>query len=410
LTRLRRVLPAIAAAVLSLAASGWAGPRPAEDCLVCHADKDLKSSRGRSVFVDQAAAEASIHGQIGLTCSDCHTDLKAVKDFPHAETLKPVDCASCHSEAAAKVGTSVHRAAPASPNAPAVGCKDCHGSHAIRGKDDAQSSVYALNIPETCESCHLERVKTKNGRAFIEQYNGSVHYQALAKKGLSQAATCVTCHGGHDVLPAASPESRVARKSVIRTCGRCHVGIERGYLEGVHGKDYVKGLKDVPVCTDCHGEHGIQAKDDLTSLVYATRVAGVCARCHDDERLARQYGFLTSRLKTYSNSFHGTASKFGETKVANCASCHGFHDIRTSTDPKSSIHPANLAVTCGRCHPGAGANFAKGKIHVVSERKEAKGAYLAKVFYLAAIGGLISAFLIFIAADIYRRARTRWHR
>ena len=80
----------------------------------------------------------------------------------------------------------------------------------------------------------------------------SVHFRALSKAGLSFAATCVSCHGGHDVRPVDDPGAKVARPSIIKTCGACHAGIERDYLEGVHGKAYVKGIGDVPVCTDCH--------------------------------------------------------------------------------------------------------------------------------------------------------------
>jgi len=212
----------------------------------------------------------------------------------------------------------------------------------------------------------------------------------------------------HDVKAMGDPQSRVARKAIIRTCGRCHVGIEKNYLEGVHGKDYLKGSKDVPVCTDCHSEHAILAPTDLSSRVYATKVAQVCSRCHDDERLARQYGLLTSRLKSYSDSYHGTASKFGETRVANCASCHGFHDIRTSVDPKSPINAGNLAKTCGQCHPGAGTNFAKGKIHVVSTATENKSGHVIKIAYIVLIAGLISVFVLFILADLFHRIRSRW--
>jgi hypothetical protein len=141
--------------------------------------------------------------------------------------------------------------------------------------------------------------------------------------------------------------------------------------------------------------------------VYTTKVAEVCSRCHDDEALSRQYGFITARLKTYTNSFHGTASKFGETRVANCASCHGFHDIRPSTDSKSMIHPDNLPETCGNCHPGAGANFAKGKIHVVSEKATNKWAYFVKTFYIILIVGIVFVFLAFISVDILHRVVLR---
>ena len=70
-------------------------------------------------------------------------------------------------------------------------------------------------------------------------------------------------------------------------------------------------------------------------------------------------------------------------------------------------NPANMSKTCGKCHAGAGANFAKGKVHVISEKTERRGAYVAKIIYMSIIGGMVSIFLIFIAADLYRRKRKR---
>jgi hypothetical protein len=182
------------------------------------------------------------------------------------------------------------------------------------------------------------------------------------------------------------------------------VGIEKDYLEGVHGQDYLKENPDVLVCTDCHSEHGITSPQELSSRVYATKVAEVCSHCNDDDFLARQYGFITSRLKTYTGSIHGTASRFGETRVGNCASCHGFHGVRYSTDPKSPIHHDNLPQTCGKCHLGAGAHFAEGKIHVISERASNKWAYFIKMFYILLITGIILVFLLFITSDLFHRS------
>ncbi|MDH4196711.1 MAG: cytochrome c3 family protein [Candidatus Aminicenantes bacterium] len=378
-----------------------------DDCLTCHGDPELNRADGTSLYFDQDKAQGSSHGQAGLSCVDCHTDLKATTDFPHAEKLRPVVCAACHEDIYQEIKASVHDGLE-KKQVP-VGCKDCHGTHDIRPADDFESSVSPLNLPETCEKCHAEKVKTPRGGEFIRQYEASAHFQGLMKSGLTLSANCSHCHGVHDILPTKDPASRVARSNIIRTCGRCHVGIEKSYREGVHGKAYVKGSGDVPVCTDCHSEHDIRAPEDLGSRVYATKVAAICVRCHDDERLGRLYGFLTSRLKTYFGSYHGTASKFGETRVANCASCHGFHDIRDSSDPDSSINPANLPKTCGTCHTGAGANFAKGKIHETpAEMSGNRWAQAVKVFYIALIAVLISAFLLFIAADLFRKVRLKW--
>jgi predicted CXXCH cytochrome family protein len=379
-----------------------------DECLACHGDNTLKAGDGRSLFVGAEALSLSAHGQAGLGCIDCHADLKRVKDFPHAEKLKPVDCAACHEKPAAEVKASIHSPDRKSQDRPVPSCPDCHGTHDIRAKDDFESSVFPINLPHTCEKCHEGRVKTERGAEFIKAYEASVHFHALEKSGLTLSANCTDCHGSHGIRDVHDPASRVARGNIIHTCGRCHVGIERDYLEGVHGKDYAKGIKDVPVCTDCHSEHNILSPQDLRSSVYATNVATVCARCHDDEILSRQYGFTTSRLKSYYSSFHGTASKFGETRVANCASCHGFHAIRPSLDPRSPINPANLARTCGQCHAGAGRNFGRGKIHVVSQKESNRGAHLVKTFYLILITVVISVALIFIAADFFHRLSLKW--
>jgi predicted CXXCH cytochrome family protein len=397
------------AAVLGAAAPAFAGQSD-DDCLTCHGDSGLKTGQGRSVYVDKSVFGASIHGEAGMACVDCHADLKKLTDFPHAAKLKPVDCASCHEQASAQIRGSVHGRPHSGDNPIIVRCQDCHGTHDIRPAKDTLSHTSPMNIPDTCLGCHLERVQTKRGPGFAARYKESDHYRALSKAGLSLSATCLSCHGGHSVRPVDDPESKVSRRNIIKTCGTCHAGIERDYLEGVHGKDYIKGIKDVPVCTDCHSEHDIRSPESLDSGVYATKVAAVCSRCHDNEALARQYGLLTSRLKTFSASYHGTASKFGEVKVANCSSCHGHHGIRPSSDPLSSINPANLAATCGTCHPGAGANFSKGKIHVISEKTDNRWAYTVKIVYVIVIAGLISVFLAFIVADLYRRMRIRWKR
>ena len=50
----------------------------------------------------------------------------------------------------------------------------------------------------------------------------------------------------------------------------------------------------------------------------------------------------------------------GSVTAANCASCHGAHEILPSSDPRSMINPKNLEKTCGQCHPGIGSQVAQG--------------------------------------------------
>src|SRR5512140_3137970 len=71
-------------------------PKPPanEDCLACHGDKDAKRADNTSIYVDAKAFEASKHGP--MNCVDCHADLATLKEFPHPDKLKKVDCATCH--------------------------------------------------------------------------------------------------------------------------------------------------------------------------------------------------------------------------------------------------------------------------------------------------------------------------
>ena len=378
-----------------------------EDCLACHEDKDLKSEAGKTMSVDRSGFESSIHGQAGISCLDCHADLRKAQDYPHESPLQPVACGQCHEAALQQFASSIHQAANEKKTSRiTVGCKDCHGDHEIKPKGDFDSPTFALNLPATCEKCHLVKVPSKKGAGFIGGYNESAHFKALEKSGLTMSANCSHCHGAHDIKGVADPRSLVSRKNIVKTCGACHVGIQKGYLEGVHGLDYVKGIKDVPVCTDCHSEHDILSPEDINSKVYSTKVAQICSRCHDDMALSRQYGFLTSRLKTYNESFHGTAARFGETRVANCASCHGFHEIRASSDPKSTIRKENLPATCGQCHPGASRHFAEGRVHSAPDQIDAakyKTSHVVKNVYLFVIAAIIAIMLVFIAADFLRR-------
>jgi hypothetical protein len=105
------------------------------------------------------------------------------------------------------------------------------------------------------------------------------------------------------------------------------------------------------------------------------------------------------------DSFHGVALEYGMTTVANCASCHGFHGILPASDPASSVNKANLPKTCGKCHPNAGVNFAKGNVHVEVTPQKALGVFTVRVFYTIFIGTLVILFVLHIAMDLLGRRR-----
>ena len=137
-----------------------------EQCLMCHEDQSLKDQGGRSVFVKKELVENSIHGRSGLSCVSCHADLETAKDFPHAEKLAKVNCASCHGETQKQFDTSVHAGAKVGTETQAVSCVSCHGYHDVVESKEVRSKTHPLNQPETCGTCHFSRVNGKEARAL----------------------------------------------------------------------------------------------------------------------------------------------------------------------------------------------------------------------------------------------------
>jgi len=379
-----------------------------EACLACHGQAGMKSEKGVDISIRPEKHAASVHGVLG--CKDCHT---GIKNFPHPATISKVQCASCHADQAAEAAKSVHaalgetacaschgnvheigaatKAQPAKcsechaeevkelaesihgratkagdPDAPT--CSSCHGSvHQIQASGEATSAVAKRNQPAACAKCHanpgfLSRHKIPILRP-VEQYLQSVHGRAvLAGK---DAATCADCHGIHGILPARDMRSRVSHWNVAETCGTCHKEIAKTFLESVHGQAIKAGVQDAPDCTDCHGEHLILESKNPASPVNGAHVsADTCGRCHGDARLARRYDLPADRVPSYAESFHGLAKREGSLTAANCASCHGIHNIFRSNDPRSTVNAANLAKTCGQCHSGVNEKFAIGPVHV----------------------------------------------
>lgn len=144
------------AGLLTVVAVALSTPLPQEDatCLHCHASSRLKSESGRTVYVDRDVYNASIHGQAGVTCIDCHRDLKDIEALPHPKNLADVRCADCHTKYARARTADVHGTWSPKLAAKPVRCADCHGRHDILPSSDPSSRVSPANRPATCGRCH----------------------------------------------------------------------------------------------------------------------------------------------------------------------------------------------------------------------------------------------------------------
>jgi len=283
-------------------------------------------------------------------------------------------------------------------------CSSCH--------DVAQKMEKRAHAPLACGTCHEKHEEYPHPEGIAKPVCATCHQEVAAeharsihgeeiRKGNTAAPECGTCHGAAHEIPGT--KSAAFRATVPGTCGTCHSDIAAEYQASVHGKAVANGAMQAPVCTDCHGEHSILRPSNAASPVNSRNIRDTCGGCHGDVRLARKFGFPPDRLVSFDASFHGLAAQSGSQTVANCASCHGVHNILPSADPKSTVNAKNLAATCGRCHPGAGQRFAIGPVHFTEARTEPAAVGWVRRFYLWIIPITIGLMLLHNAGDWARK-------
>ncbi len=150
---------------------------------------------------------------------------------------------------------------------------------------------------------------------------------------ISPIDNCVSCHEilGDERLagPVAAYRADVHAASGF-ACSACHGG--DASLAGLEGMDPAKGFVGRP---------------------RAQQIPQLCGRCHSDARFMRRYNpaIRVDQAAEYVTSVHGQRLiELQDPNVATCVSCHPAHAIKPPTDPQSSVHPLQVARTCGACH------------------------------------------------------------
>jgi cytochrome b subunit of formate dehydrogenase len=321
-----------------------------------------------------------------------------------AAEIKDSECLDCHSDktmtATNASGKAVSLLADPATLRGSVhhtnSCASCHSDITSKHPDDNLTAK-----PVDCARCHLD-----SSRSYTASVHGVAHREGTNAGGHS-APVCADCHGSHGVLPTSSPDSPLNFANLAKTCGQCHVQEARDVTESVHGQSVAAGRRDAATCTDCHSEHKIEGLRGSSPLKISREI---CSKCHASERLNTKYNLPSDRVKTFFASYHGLAAQNGSTRAANCGSCHGYHLVLGSADPRSSIYKDNLVATCGKCHDGASANFAQSKIHVDPEAGAAKAQVGEKInwwvrkIYLGMIFGVIGLMAIHNSLIFGRKA------
>ncbi len=377
-----------------------------DTCLMCHEDpdltKDLGNGKTESMFVELEQFKKSIHGD--MDCTDCHQDLAGVEDFPHKSNLQPVDCGMCHSDVVEQYQKSYHYQVTQLGNKNAPNCITCHGKHDILPTTNSMSPINKRNIYKLCGMCHGSENQLNENVILprvIENYSESVHSQAIAEGNL-KAAACTDCHGTHDLRGAGDPNSGINRWRIPDTCGKCHTKIHDEYLASIHGEAFRMGISQSPICTDCHGEHGIQGRDSKTSATFdKEKIQTLCLECHKDPRILAKFGSQLGIGVEFVDSYHGLSLQLDNERAATCISCHGDHLILPARNKLSTIAPDNVVKTCAKCHKGASETFARSYTHETADAQ--KNAIVGTVedlyiwLILLTIGGMLLHNLIIFA-------------
>jgi predicted CXXCH cytochrome family protein len=214
---------------------------------------------------------------------------------------------------------------------------------------------------DQCLTCHQTI-----GDSPSSLFKHDIHF----KKGVS----CADCHGGNPHLE--DMDKAMDRKAgfkgvpkgddISRTCAGCHSDAEhmkkygstiptnqfQNLLASVHGKLSITGKEHIVQCITCHGAHGIVSVKDPRSPVYPLNIVKTCTQCHANATFMRKYNpsLPVDQLDKYRTSVHGMRNATGDSKVAECASCHGSHDILSAKDVRSKVYSVNLPSTCATCH------------------------------------------------------------
>ena len=369
-------------------------------------------------------------------CLECHSDKDLTKDLPGGKQVslfvdEKVRQSSVHADLA---------------------CADCHEDLKAEHPDDAKPAK-----PVNCASCHEEQAKV---------YAAGIHSASRAM-GSSGAASCTSCHGTHDILPASNPHSPTYKLNLSQTCGKCHNNakiteeyrmrfpeVATHYEDSIHGRGLSKkGLIVAPSCNDCHGSHDIKRSVDRSAPVNKANVATTCGKCHvgiEEIYNNSVHGQLLAKgdpngpvctdchtahdienpgsvhfkqvsdarcgkchaesLEGYHDTYHGKAMALGRPNVASdvaaCYDCHGIHNILPVNNPESTLSKGKIQGTCAKCHPGATVGFTQYLPHA-NPMDSSKDPVLHITFILMT-GLLLCVFTFFGAHTLLWLARSVW--
>jgi uncharacterized protein with PIN domain len=295
----------------------------------------------------------SIHGEgllhkgliVSATCASCHT---AHMILPHTDARSSIarrniaaTCTKCHAQIEAVHRKVIQGQLWEKEEHVLPACPDCHQPHKVR------KVFYSQGMSDgDCLRCHENPAlkSSLDGRSLTVKY-GELKSSRHAK------VSCSQCHSQVNASRRRACETITERVD----CANCHAEVGQQYQKSMHGLLLAKNDPNAPTCKECHGGHGVMGKKDPASPIFPTSIPTLCARCHREGKKAavRYTGEQHQIIEHYTESIHGKGLlKSGLTVTATCTDCHTAHFVLPRADSTSSVYPANVPATCGRCHHG----------------------------------------------------------
>lgn len=293
----------------------------ANSCLDCHAALGGRSEDAVTGW------QASIHAERDVICADCHGGDPNAEDADAAMSEEagfigkpdradiPNLCGSCHAnvelmrqydlptDQLAKYQESFHGQQLAEGDTKVATCFDCHDGHATLETNDPRASVYRLNVPQLCATCHADTAYMADYDLPTNQYDlyqDSVHGIALLERQDTRAPNCADCHGTHGATPPGFEE-------VSNVCGSCHSATQDYYLESAHNNSEAA---EAPRCVTCHGRYDVQAPSEA---MFQGSDPRECGSCHEaDSAEGQQVDQLYQTLTDAADSIDEAESAVEE--------------------------------------------------------------------------------------------------
>lgn len=227
------------------------GNTVAASCSDCHGTHDIQKS--------SEATSRTNFARLDATCGACHGNEAVIKQA----NLPGGNVASQYLDSIH--GRKTHSAGPDAAKAPS--CAGCHGAHKILSKTDEASRVNRENIAAMCGSCHMQ---------VLSRFNGSQH-GIMRQAGNSAAPTCIDCHSAHHIQQHNTVQWQV---DVIKECGNCHQDFIKSYRDTYHGQVTQLGYTRVATCASCHGAHEVLPASNPKSMIAPENRVTTCRACH----------------------------------------------------------------------------------------------------------------------------------